>query len=230
MNIYSGKIDITASDDCLNAANSDLGDYAFVMNIMGGTINACSSEGDGFDSNGTLTISGGNIAVWTANTADNQPLDADGLITITGGTILAAGGSSGMDCSISAEQPYVTYGGSGKSWVWPQKQGCPSAMLTARPCTRQQRCAARFCVLLQPGTHRWSHLYPYSRQQRDRRRRCPDRGSRCRDVRGPRRWAGTRQWPGSGRWPDAPGGPGGHHPAGQRAGSGRRAAPTEAGH
>ena len=112
MNIYSGKIDITASDDCLNAANSDLGDYAFVMNIMGGTINACSSEGDGFDSNGTLTISGGNIAVWTANTADNQPLDADGLITITGGTILAAGGSSGMDCSISAEQPYVTYGGS----------------------------------------------------------------------------------------------------------------------
>lgn len=28
MNIYSGKIDITASDDCLNAANSDLGDYA----------------------------------------------------------------------------------------------------------------------------------------------------------------------------------------------------------
>lgn len=112
MNIYSGQIDITASDDCLNAANSDLGDYAFVMNIMGGTINAYSTEGDGFDSNGTLTISGGNIAVWTANTADNQPLDADGLITITGGTILAAGGSAGMGYSISAEQPYVTYGGS----------------------------------------------------------------------------------------------------------------------
>ncbi len=112
LNIYSGEIDITASDDCLNAANSDLGDYAFVMNIMGGTINAYSTEGDGFDSNGTLTISGGNIAVWTANTADNQPLDADGLITITGGTILAAGGSAGMGCSISADQPYVTYGGS----------------------------------------------------------------------------------------------------------------------
>ena len=116
LNIYSGKIDITASDDCLNAANSDLGDYAFVMNIMGGTINAYSTEGDGFDSNGTLTISGGNIAVWTANTADNQPLDADGLITITGGTILAAGGSAGMGCSISADQPYVTYGGS-REWL-----------------------------------------------------------------------------------------------------------------
>lgn len=111
LNIYSGDIDITASDDCLNAANSDLGDYAFVMNIMGGTINAYSTEGDGFDSNGTLTISGGSIAVWTANTADNQPLDADGLITITGGTILAAGGSAGMGYSINASQPYVTYGG-----------------------------------------------------------------------------------------------------------------------
>ena len=112
LNIYSGDIDITASDDCLNAANSDLGDYAFVMNIMGGRIRAYSTEGDGFDSNGTLTISGGDIAVWTANTADNQPLDADGLITITGGTILAAGGSAGMGYSISASQPYVTYGSS----------------------------------------------------------------------------------------------------------------------
>ena len=112
LNIWSGDIDITATDDCLNAANSDLGDYAFVMNIIGGSIRACSTEGDGFDSNGTLTISGGSIAVWTANTADNQPLDADGLITITGGTILAAGGSAGMGYSIQASQPYVTFGGS----------------------------------------------------------------------------------------------------------------------
>ena len=111
LNIYSGNIDITATDDCLNAANSDLGDYAFEMNISGGTIRAYSSEGDGFDSNGTMTITGGDISVWTANTADNQPLDADGLITISGGTVLAAGGSAGMGYSISASQPYVTFGG-----------------------------------------------------------------------------------------------------------------------
>ena len=111
LNICSGEIDITASDDCLNAANGDLTDYAFSMNISGGTINACTSDGDGFDSNGTLTITSGSITVWTANTADNQPLDADGTITITGGTVLAAGGSAGMGYTISAEQPYVTYGG-----------------------------------------------------------------------------------------------------------------------
>lgn len=112
LNILSGDIDITSSDDCLNAANSDLSGYAFSMNISGGTITAFSSGGDGFDSNGSLTISGGTVVVWTANTADNQPLDADGTITISGGTVLAAGGSS-MGMNLSASQTCVTFGASG---------------------------------------------------------------------------------------------------------------------
>lgn len=110
--ILSGNLSITATDDCLNAANSDLTGYSFSMNISGGTINAYTSSGDGFDSNGTLTISGGTVNVWSANTADNQPLDADGTITISGGTVLAAGGSSGMGMNLSASQAYVTFGGS----------------------------------------------------------------------------------------------------------------------
>lgn len=86
LNILSGNISITATDDCLNAANSDLTGYSFSMNIAGGTISAYTSSGDGFDSNGTLTISGG--------------------------TVLAAGGSSGMGMNLSASQAYVTFGGS----------------------------------------------------------------------------------------------------------------------
>ena len=113
LNVASGDIRIRASDDCLNAANSDLSGFAFSMEITGGTINAYTTDGDGFDSNGSLTVSGGTICVWTANTADNQPLDADGTITITGGTILAAGGSAGMGMKLSASQPYVTFGQSG---------------------------------------------------------------------------------------------------------------------
>ena len=112
LNIFSGNIDITATDDCLNAANSDLSGYDFTMNISGGTIRAYTSGGDGFDSNGDLTISGGTVVVWTASAADNQPLDADGTITVTGGTVLAAGGSSGMGINLSAAQPYVTFGSS----------------------------------------------------------------------------------------------------------------------
>lgn len=114
LNVLSGNISIMSSDDCMNAASSDLSNYDLSMNISGGTINAYSSEGDGFDSNGDLNISGGTIAVWTANRADNQPLDADGTLNISGGTVLAAGGSSGMELNINAEQAYVTFSASGQ--------------------------------------------------------------------------------------------------------------------
>ena len=113
LNIYSGDISILATDDCLNAANSDLTGYAFSMNISGGSIYVYTTAGDGFDSNGSLTISGGTVAVFSANTADNQPLDADGAVTITGGTVLAAGGSNGMGLSLTANQPCVSFGASG---------------------------------------------------------------------------------------------------------------------
>lgn len=108
--VASGQISICSEDDCLNAANSDLTDYAFTTDITGGTIRAYASSGDGLDSNGSLTISGGTLTVWTANAADNQALDADGTISITGGTVFAAGGSAGMGMTLSASQPYVTFG------------------------------------------------------------------------------------------------------------------------
>ncbi len=113
VNIYSGNITIYSSDDCINAANKELSDYSFAINISGGKIWAYSSGGDGFDSNGTIDISGGSVTVWTANTADDQPLDADGKITISGGTVLAAGGSSGMGMNLSSSQGYVSFGNSG---------------------------------------------------------------------------------------------------------------------
>lgn len=113
LNIQSGDISILCTDDCMNVANSDLDSYDFSMNISGGTIVAYTTEGDGFDSNGSLTISGGNVTVWTASSADNQPLDADGTFSITDGTVLAGGGSSGMGMNLSATQAYVTFGSTG---------------------------------------------------------------------------------------------------------------------
>ena len=114
LNVYSGSIAIHSEDDCLNAANSDLTDYAYEMNIYGGTLAVDAETGDGLDSNGTLTITGGTVLVWTASTADNQPLDADGTITISGGLVLGAGGSSGAGgTNISAVQPYVIFGSNG---------------------------------------------------------------------------------------------------------------------
>ena len=113
VNIYSGDVNLEATDDCINAANPSLSGYNYEINISGGTVFAYTTTGDGFDSNGDMTISGGTVAVWTANTADNSPLDADGTVTISGGTVLAAGGSSGMGMNLSAQQPCVTFGSTG---------------------------------------------------------------------------------------------------------------------
>ena len=111
VNVFSGNVSIQSTDDCINAANADLTDFTYALNISGGTITAHSDSGDGFDSNGDLTISGGHVTVWTANAADNEPLDADGTVTVSGGTVLAAGGSSGMGMNLSASQPCVIFGG-----------------------------------------------------------------------------------------------------------------------
>lgn len=114
LSIAGGHITIHASDDCLNAANSDLTGYAFTLSISGGTLVMDTTSGDGIDSNGTLSISGGTVVVWTNSTADNQPLDADGTLSITGGTVLAAGGSAGMGITLSGDsQPYVMFGSTG---------------------------------------------------------------------------------------------------------------------
>lgn len=92
LSIRSGDISIVCTDDCLNAANSDLANYDFAINI-----------------------SGGNVTVWSGGNADNQPLDADGTIAITGGTVLAAGSSAGMGMNLSTTQAYVTFGSAGIS-------------------------------------------------------------------------------------------------------------------
>ena len=109
--IESGQITVRSTDDCLNAANSDLFDFAFSLVIRGGSLDLFTTEGDGIDSNGDLTISGGVVVVWSKNRSDNQSLDADGTITLSGGVVLA-GGTSSMGVRLIAEQPTVIFGSS----------------------------------------------------------------------------------------------------------------------
>ncbi|WP_454860439.1 carbohydrate-binding domain-containing protein [Promicromonospora soli] len=68
------------------------GDFSLV--ITGGDVTV-DAGGDGLDSNGTLTISGGEVTVFGPTDAGNGTLDSAGAITVTGGTLIAVG-SSGM--------------------------------------------------------------------------------------------------------------------------------------
>ena len=60
--------------------------------LEGGTLTV-DAEGDGIDSNGTVSISGGSLVVNGSVQGGNGPLDAAGDITITGGTVWALGTS-----------------------------------------------------------------------------------------------------------------------------------------
>ncbi len=60
--------------------------------LEGGTL-TIDAEGDGIDSNGTVSISGGSLVVNGSVQGGNGPLDAAGDITITGGTVWALGTS-----------------------------------------------------------------------------------------------------------------------------------------
>jgi len=95
LSIAGGNITIHAGDDCLNAANSDLTGYAFTLSISGGTLVMDTTSGDGIDSNGALTVSGGEIYVSGPMSDGDSALDYDGSATVTGGTVVAAG-YSGM--------------------------------------------------------------------------------------------------------------------------------------
>ncbi|MHB1155173.1 MAG: carbohydrate-binding domain-containing protein [Eubacteriales bacterium] len=108
IDITSGLISISASDDGLNAAGvndgSGLGgrlgqggfnaDSDCYIKISGGmlTINA---SGDGIDSNGNLYVAGGETYVSGPTSSGNGALDYNGTAQITGGIFIAAG-SSGM--------------------------------------------------------------------------------------------------------------------------------------
>ena len=84
-------------------------DYS--LNVMGGNVYV-NADGDGLDSNGALTLTGGNIEVWGQSSGDNEPLDSDGALTVNGATVFAAGcAGMGVASPSNGSQGYTSYGG-----------------------------------------------------------------------------------------------------------------------
>lgn len=118
--IDGGTIQIVSSDDGINAAGGNdqssmmaendrfSGENSSII-INGGTLYV-NASGDGIDSNGTLTVNGGEIIIEGPENSGNGALDYNQSAMITGGTIIAFGfsgmaqnfGSDSTQCSILA--------------------------------------------------------------------------------------------------------------------------------
>ena len=104
--VSGGTVNVTANDDGVNASGGSsstsaqtgsqaggpgggmgggetVGDYS--VDISGGTL-TINSQGDGLDSNGNATISGGTVVVNGPSNDGNGALDVNGELAVTGGT------------------------------------------------------------------------------------------------------------------------------------------------
>ena len=115
--VTGGNIDITASDDGINAAGSSSSsstggrpgssDSNALITIDGGYI-VVNASGDGIDSNGNIVISGGTLLVSGPADNGNGAFDYGGEATVSGGTVILCG-SSGMAQGFSDKSEQASF-------------------------------------------------------------------------------------------------------------------------
>lgn len=116
--VTGGNIDITASDDGINAASpsssgSSVGgrpgnsDSNSLITIGGGYI-LVNASGDGIDSNGNVAITGGTVLVSGPTDNGNAAFDYNGEATVSGGTVILCG-SSGMAQGFSDKSEQASF-------------------------------------------------------------------------------------------------------------------------
>ncbi|UUV98743.1 carbohydrate-binding domain-containing protein [Vagococcus luciliae] len=127
--LNGGHLLITSSDDGINAGGSseDDGSGKFgadsfgkggnppgqaddskSLEITNGTI-VVDASGDGLDSNGSITMSGGNVLVYGPTEGGNGAIDYDGTFNLTGGTLITTG-TSDMAMNVSDDSKQASVG------------------------------------------------------------------------------------------------------------------------
>jgi hypothetical protein len=98
-----GRTAVYAYDDAINASNS--------VAVSGGYLYCYSVNGDGLDSNGTITISGG-VVIASGTQQPETGFDCDqNRFSITGGVLIGTGGSTSTPTSSACTQCAAIYNG-----------------------------------------------------------------------------------------------------------------------
>lgn len=100
ININGGTIYLSSSDDAFNAtkgltAGGGEANDGSSLNISGGNINVNTTSGDGLDSNGNLTVTGGTIVINGPQSQPELAFDVNGTFNVSGGFLIGSGPNSG---------------------------------------------------------------------------------------------------------------------------------------
>lgn len=92
--IYDGVITVNALDDGINSASDEDGANIY-MHFGGDSYTVVYADGDGLDSNGSITMYSGTVYVFGPTNSGNGALDYDTNFYLTGGTLVVIG-AAGM--------------------------------------------------------------------------------------------------------------------------------------
>lgn len=124
--VYSGDIDVVASDDGVNAASSTLGEHSdkYAISIAGGDL-YIDAGSDGLDSNNDISMTGGKVEVYGADAMMDAAIDYDGTFTLSGGTLFGAGmePSAGTQAYIAVGETSPSGGMGGGQGMTPPTDG-----------------------------------------------------------------------------------------------------------
>ena len=95
---------------------ASMGDDGSNLVLYGGTV-TIDAQGDGIDSNGNLTISGGEITVFGTSSGGNGAIDVNGTFTLSGGDVLALSAGQMEQTPSVVEQAFVSTTASGSEAV-----------------------------------------------------------------------------------------------------------------
>lgn len=156
INIYSGDYEMYCSDDIINAANANLKGWTYQLNIYGGTFYSSTSKGDGYDSNGNISLYGGTHVIMSdiGLGENNEPFDCDGSLTLSGATVLAIGRAGmGVSYSSASTNTYVKFGSSSGGGFRPGQGGTTTSSVSITPRSKVAVLDASGNVLMETTTY-----------------------------------------------------------------------------
>jgi hypothetical protein len=98
--INDGTVNLAATDDGFNgtkglqAGGTESNDGSIVA-INGGNVSVNTTTGDGIDSNGSFSMTGGSLIVHGPSSSPEVAFDINGSFTVSGGFLIGAGPNSG---------------------------------------------------------------------------------------------------------------------------------------